>query len=191
MARRKKPKIVLDKPKLQEPLSESTLPQGTGKPYLAIFDMKGNPILDLDKGLPIGLFVTGFTYEDDETKDDCGEIEIQTDNVNLVGQEQLKYLMPIQIQWGWEGPSGRLQSSPVRSVVIKEHDVDFTPEGVKFTLKISSSTFLLKAKAPVYNTGPNGDTLRYIINLAENGGFPLLITDYSIKHSVPININDE
>ena len=135
---------------------DNILPNGTGATYLAIFDPQNKPIYDIHKNLPIGLFVTNFSFEEDEEEDDCGEIVIETDNVEIINTPQLNYLMPIRLQWGWIYPNGQSKSSPVKSVVVKKHKIDFTNEGVKFTIEVASSTFLLKTQPARYGSGNQG-----------------------------------
>ena len=51
------------------PDSDPMLPDGTGTPYLAIFNTSGQPIMDDKNGLPIGMLVTSFKYVYEEEKE--------------------------------------------------------------------------------------------------------------------------
>lgn len=181
MPRRKKPHIIKNKPKDRIIDYNNMLPDGTASTYLAIFDGQNNPIFDTQKQLPLGLFVTGFNYEDDEDDDDSGDITIETDNVNIISLPQLGYLMPIKLQWGWIYPDNTYKSSPIRSVVVKKHKVDFTPEGVKLTLEVASASFLLKNQSAHYENNKEGDFIKYIKGLLQGVSVPVSVCDYSVK----------
>lgn len=127
------------------------LKKGTGTPYVAIFDSDGNPIICPLNNMPIGMFVTKFNYKYVEEGADTAEITIQTNNINIADHSALQYLMPIKLQWGWLYHNRGSESSPVRTVVVKDISLRFSPEGVTMDLDLSDSSFLLKGTAANYN----------------------------------------
>ena len=66
--------------------SDNILLNGTGTPYVAIFDSKKNPIIDSVSGLPIGELVSSFTYVYDE------ESESYYCDVNLDEDEYYRFI---------------------------------------------------------------------------------------------------
>ena len=157
------------------------IPDGTCGTYVALFDTEKKPIFDDIKGFPLGMFVTSFSYEDDEDDDDSGELVIETDNVEITNLPNLGYLMPLKLQWGWVYPNGTYKSSPVKTVVIKKHKVDFTTEGVKFTIEFASASFLLKSQPAKYGgNNKNMDFLTYLMNAANGIALPMTIADYEV-----------
>lgn len=131
------------------------LEKGTGTPYIAMFDESNQPILDLSMGLPLGVFVDKFKYVYTEDGCDTATIDLQTSNINIADHPGLQYLMTIKLQWGWIYPDGGSKSGPVRSLVVKDYSLSFTNEGVKMTLELSDSSFLLKTEPPTHNGGKN------------------------------------
>lgn len=159
------------------------LKNGTGKPYLAIFDSSEAPILDLVSNVPIGVFVTSFTYKYVEDGVDEAEVIIQTPNQNIADHPNLQYLMPIKLQWGWIYSDGTSKSGPVRSVVVKDYTLGFNEEGVKFTLKLADSSFLLKKEPANYSEGTNKneDSFNQYLEQLVTGTFELEIIDFSLQ----------
>lgn len=126
----------------------AVLKKGTGTPYVAIFNGSNDPIIDLTLGLPIGVFVEDFKYKYVEDGCDTAEIGLKTNNVNIADHPDLQYLMTIKLQWGWLFPDGTTESSPVRSLVIKDYSIDFTRDGVNMNIELIDSSFLLKNEPP-------------------------------------------
>lgn len=165
-----------------KPDSPAILPDGTGTPYLAIFGTSGSPIMDTTKDLPIGMFVTSFEYQYLEEKSDKGQFVIVTDNVEIVVHPELDYKMGLQLQWGWILPNGDVISGPVRKVVIIEHKVQFSPEGVEFTVKFSDSTFVLNTIPATYENQEKGGEAWYK-KLIENSPVGMILADYTLNHT--------
>lgn len=158
--------------------------KGMGTPYLAIFDSAETPIIDSLHNLPIGVFVTYFKYNYVEDGIDTGEIVIETNNTNVSDHPSLQYLMPLKLQWGWIYPDGSSLSGPMRSIVVKDHKLSFTPKGVKFTIELSDSSFLTKSEPADY-TGPHGDLknqcefLGYVDNLLKGTGQDIEVVSFN------------
>lgn len=160
-----------------------TLPKGVGTPYVALFNGSGQPIIDPSKNLPLGMFITSFNYEyieesKDSNDDDNANIVIETDNPNIIDIPDLEYLMPIQVQWGWLFDDGSSDSSPVRSLVVKDYKMSFTTEGVKLDLSLISASFLLKSMAPKpINTSKS--LIDHYIELMKGNSVPVEVLDFS------------
>lgn len=126
--------------------SKPILVNGNGTPYLAIFDGAGSPIMDEFNGIPIGMEVENFNYKYTEGKGDKGKFTIVTDFVGIVDHPSLQFKMPLKIQWGWIFSDSSFKSGPVRLVNIKSHQIEFTPEGVKFTIEFADAKMFLEAE---------------------------------------------
>lgn len=137
---------------------DSTAPilnHGTGTPYLAIFTPGGSPIMDDLNGIPIGMEVESFNYKYTEGKGDTGKFTIVTNNPGIVDHPALAFKMPLLIQWGWLLPySGegdvQFRCSPARTVFIKSHDIQFTPQGTKLTIEFGDAKLFLESEPSKY-----------------------------------------
>lgn len=165
---------------------------GTATPFVSIFNGEGNPIIDSKSGLPIGMLTTDFEYIYDETKDDSATIQMETDNPDLVSSTELAHKMPLRLQWGWIFPDGSRNIGPVRRVMIKDHEIEFTPEGTKITLKCVCASSLLKDKPATYFQ-ENNNFEGYVNNLLK-GNIAIKFSTYEAKpivhRSVVMKVNN-
>lgn len=165
--------------------SAAVLLDGTGTPYLAVFNNLGEPIVDSSSGLPIGMLMTDFEYNYKEEKSDVGEFTLETDNPDLISHPALDFYMGLMLQWGWIYPNGGFYCSPVRQVVITEHKVDFTETGVKIRITFSDSSVLLKNQpADYYNSAAGFEA--YVKDMLKGVGIGLELWDYSEDKGVKI-----
>ena len=165
--------------------SAAVLLDGTGTPYLAVFNNLGEPIVDSSSGLPIGMLMTDFEYNYNEEKSDVGEFTLETDNPDLISHPALDFYMGLMLQWGWIYPNGGFYCSPVRQVVITEHKVDFTETGVKIRITFSDSSVLLKNQpADYYNSAAGFEA--YVKDMLKGVGIGLELWDYSEDKGVKI-----
>lgn len=165
--------------------SAAVLQDGTGTPYLAVFNNLGEPIVDSSSGLPIGMLMTDFEYNYNEEKSDVGEFTLETDNPDLISHPALDFYMGLMLQWGWIYPNGGFYCSPVRQVVITEHNVDFTETGVKIRIVFSDSSVLLKNQpADYYNSAAGFEA--YVKDMLKGVGIGLELWDYSEDNGVKI-----
>ena len=125
--------------------NEPILKNGTGTPYLAIFNSRGKPIICPKNKMPIGMNVSSWHYEYDEEKEDSAEITIETDNPNLVDHPDLAEKSTIKMQWGYIYDDGTSHCGPVRAVVIRDTDVDFDDNGIKLKLNCTDSFAVTKS----------------------------------------------
>lgn len=141
---------------INKPDSDPILYDGTGTPYLAMFDGGHQPILDPVSKLPIGIYTISFEYTYQEGKEDSGRFIILTNNPDLISIEQFGYLMPLYLQWGWIYPDSTSKSGPLKKVVIVGHDVHFTPEGTRITIEFADCSILLKNMPPNFEGQAKG-----------------------------------
>lgn len=168
--------------------SKSILVNGNGTPYLAIFDGTGSPIMDEFNDLPIGMEVENFDYKYTEGKGDKGKFTIITNFVGIVDHPSLQFKMPLLIQWGWIFSDSSFKSGPVRLVNIKNHQVEFTPDGVKFTIEFADAKMFLEAEPSKFV----GSKLEYLDVFSElaSGRMPLTVIQYAEKAGVSLAITD-
>lgn len=136
--------------------SPATLFQGTGTPYLAIFNGAGKPIICQKNNLPIGTFVKSFEYVYNEDEEDSGEIMIETDNPNLLDHEDLQYYSELLLQWGYIFSDTSFLVGPPRKVIIIGNSAEFTPNGTTINLKIADAGILLKTVPANYYNNMGG-----------------------------------
>lgn len=132
------------------PDSKTVLVDGTGTPYLAIFDGGENPIFDPLSGLPIGMLTTDFEYIYDEEDDDTGHLSLECNNPDLISLDNFKYKMPLTLQWGYIYPNGNAFCGPTRKVIVIGSEVTFEESGVKIQIDFASASILLKNSPAQY-----------------------------------------
>jgi hypothetical protein len=127
-------------------MAEDRLPSGHAMPYIAIFDQKGDPIMDPFTELPLGMYVTEFTYKFDEEDDDELNIVIETGNPDIASLPAFKNRFPLIVQWGYIYPNGGKKVSQPRTVIVRDDTLDINESGIKVTLKCTDSFSLLKSQ---------------------------------------------
>lgn len=130
--------------------SKKMLPDGTGTPYLALFDDDNKPIFDKQNNKPLGIFVSSFFYEYNEEDVDSAEVVIDIDNPNIVDNPYLQNRKYLRMQWGWRYTTGEIIAGPLRRVIIMDHEIGFTESGVNFKLSCNDPMVLLKRTPPNY-----------------------------------------
>lgn len=160
--------------------SNPVLLNGNGTPYLAIFNGSGKPIMDLKNNIPIGMEVEDFEYKYTEGKGDKGKFTIQTDWVDIVDVPDLQFKMPIRLQWGWIFSDGSYKFSPLRTLNIKSHSIEFNSEGVKLSIELADAKMFLETSPSVF-VANNHEYLDVFNQLAE-GRFPFRVVDYKEDH---------
>ena len=130
--------------------SKPILLNGNGTPYLSLFDVTVSPIKDEFIDIPNGMEVENFNYKYTEGKGDKGRFTIVTDFVGIVDHPSLQFKMPLKIQWGWIFSDRSFKSGPVRLVNVKSHQIEFTPEGVRFTIEFADAKMFLEAEPSTF-----------------------------------------
>lgn len=150
--------------------SPPILDNGTGTPYIAIFQADGKPITDMQKGMPLGMFVSDFEYTYKEEDADEGKFTVQTDNPELVSHPSLQFNQTIILQWGYIYHSRAPHIGPPRKVFIEGMDSEFSPKGVKIVIKFKDSTALAKNTPATYDgVGEDHQDLSYILGRMIDG----------------------
>ena len=124
--------------------SPPVLDNGTGTPYLAIFNGAGGVIVNPRDNMPIGELVTSFRYKYKEDGVDEGEFTVRTDNPDLPSLETLQYNKSIILQWGYIYPHQAPFIGPPRSVIITEHNISWSYDGVTIKIGFAARDILTK-----------------------------------------------
>lgn len=111
------------------------LRQGTGQPYLALFDSGGMPIRNPLTGIPLGAYITNFFFMYDEEKENLATISIETGDPDSVDIEDIREGSTIFLQWGYIYANGESVSSPVRTIKVRDFDCIFDDSGTHITIK--------------------------------------------------------
>lgn len=167
----------------QQSDSAPVLQDGTGTPYLSIFDGQDKAIMDDKHQLPIGVFVTDFEYNYDEDDDDNGHFTIETDNPDIVALPSLKFQMPIKLQWGLIYSSREPLIGPTRRVIVIGKETEFTPRGVRLTIKFSSSSILAKTTPAKYYSDKL-EIFDMLNNVLQGAPCGVKVFDYTVNSSI-------
>lgn len=157
--------------------SPTVLQNGTGTPYLAVFNGHGQPIVDPKNNLPIGIFMTSFEYVYDEEDVDNGRFSIDTDNPDLAALPELDYYSPLILQWGYIYPSNQAYIGPIRKTMITGRDVVFNETGTHITIEFSDASVILKNMPSRYFENTSG-FLKYIEDILLGKGLGIIMVDY-------------
>lgn len=120
------------------------LSEGTGTPYVAIFDAGSSAILDPSTNMPIGELVDNFVYEYTEEKEDSGSFVIVSNGPSICDLPQLQHSEILWLQWGYILPNHTVICGEPRQVMITDISVSFRNNGVSMEVKFADSSIKLK-----------------------------------------------
>ena len=135
----------------------SVLKEGTATPYLAIFDSDGIPVKNTLTGMPLGAYLTNFTFMFDEEKEDLATLVFDTGDPNTLDLKALQEGSNIFVQWGYIYHDGTAYCSPVRSIEIRDVEAKFDDLGTHVTLKCIDGVNRLRKMPPVKPTDNGHD----------------------------------
>lgn len=93
--------------------NQSILYNGTATPYMALFDSGGMPIMNVITGIPLGAYISNWSYKYDEEKENLATITFDTGDPDTVDIPELQEGSIIYLQWGYIYPDGQFISSPI------------------------------------------------------------------------------
>ena len=152
--------------KLQMSEMPSILQHGTATPYLAIFDGQGNPFRHPISGVPLGAYISKFSYKFDPKKNNECAITFDCGDPDVVGESAFKENSKIMVQWGYIYSDGSSISSDPIVLYIRDYNVDFDDSGVHSSLICLDIKEEIRKQFPVK---PNGDEQRTLDKYLENG----------------------
>lgn len=104
---------------------------GVTMPYLALFDYKGDPILNPITGVPLGAYITSFLYTFDEEHENQAKLLFHTGEPDIVDTEGLQHNDSLIIQWGYIFPDGTSNIGVPHTIKVKDYSCKFTSTGVQ------------------------------------------------------------
>lgn len=116
------------------PLNSLFARYGTATPYLAIFNSLGEPIMNQLTNIPLGEYVTQFSYKYDEERENQARLTFEVGDPNIVDQADLQEGQTLLLQWGYIFHDGTSVSGPVKSIQVKDFNSTFDSTGVHVSL---------------------------------------------------------
>lgn len=132
----------------QSRIIDSMSQYGTAMPYLALFNEEGLPIMNTITGIPLGAYISKFSYKYEQNKEDQCSITFDTGDPDTVDIAELQEHKVIMVQWGYIYPDGSYLSGPVRMVEVKDFNAIFDDSGTHATIKCKDSSSVLRGLPP-------------------------------------------
>lgn len=138
---------------------------GMGQPYLALFNFGGMPIMNPITGIPIGAYISTWSYRYDEEKENLATITFDTGNPDTVDIAEIQENQNICLQWGYIYPDGQFISGPIKIIKVREFEAVFDSTGTHVTIKcIDSSGDLRYQPAYVHSDMEGYELSTYLDN---------------------------
>lgn len=133
----------------RQPLSRlSLLYKGTAMPYLAVFNSVGIPVKNSLTGIPLGAYISNFSYNYDEEKENQASITFDVDDPDILDTHEIREGNPIILQWGYIYSNGSSISNRPVGITIRDIDCKFDSTGVHVTLICIDNTSYLRSTPP-------------------------------------------
>lgn len=116
------------------PLNSIFSRYGTATPYLALFNSDGEPIMNQLTEIPLGEYITQFSYKYDEQKENQARLTFEVGDPDIVDQVDLQEGSTILLQWGYIFNNGSHISGPIKSIKVKDFNSTFDSTGVHVSL---------------------------------------------------------
>ena len=137
---------------------EPNLEKGTGTPYTALFSETGEPLINPLTGIPLGVYITNFTFGSGDENEDVLRITINTGDPNTVDIPEIQEGKLIAVQWGYIYSNGSFKSSLVHLVEVKQVEVTFNDQGTNINLTAKDKVSNLRSLPPYRINGGIGST---------------------------------
>lgn len=162
----------------QKIVNRPILYQGTGTPYVALFNQIGMPIINTATGIPLGAYIHTFSYKTDESKENLCTIQLSTGNPITVDNTSIQEGNSIIIQWGYIFPDASSISSDPISLKIRDMDILFDDNGTKITLKCVDKSGKIR-QMPIWVPEPDSTiTLKDFMDNGLNCGMGIVIEKF-------------
>ena len=150
--------------------SASILLEGTATPYLAIFNESGMPVMNQITGIPLGAYVSNFSYKYDEENENEATITFGTGDPDIVDQDDLQTDKQIWLQWGYIYSDGTSVCNDPKAVKVKDFNATFDDSGTHSTLKCIDGTGDIRLAMPLRAGGdPNEAMSKFLDEGCEMG----------------------
>ena len=120
------------------------LEYGTATPYLAIFSQEGTPVPHPVTGVPLGAYISNFTYKYDEEKENQASLTFDTEFPEIVDLPELQEGRTILLQWGYIYTDGSSYSSDIKAIKVKDLNCKFDNVGVHVTIQCVDGVVYLR-----------------------------------------------
>lgn len=156
---------------------------GTAQPYLAIFDAEGKPVLNTLTGIPLGAYISSFSYKTETGAENMATLIIDSGSTLMVDGTEVSEGNDIIIQFGYIYADGRTLSSKPISIKVKDVNLLFDDRGTHITLKCVDSS-LISRYTPPFIPVPEGSgdepfTLEQFMDNGCNNFIGIIIRKYS------------
>lgn len=121
---------------------------GTATPYLALFNEEGIPVQNTVTGIPLGAYISNFSFKYDEEKENQCTITFDTGDPDTVDIEELQEGKALLIQWGYIFPDGTHLSGPIKSLKVKDFNSKFDDKGTHASIVLIDSTVEMRHLPP-------------------------------------------
>ena len=137
------------------PVHFPVLVGGTAQPYLALFDVDGKPILNTLTGIPLGPYISSFSYKTEVDNENQATILIDSGSPLMVDGTEVSEGHQIFIQFGYIYADGRTLSSKPIALKVKDVDLLFDDRGTHITLKCIDDSMISRF-TPTFIPIPKG-----------------------------------
>lgn len=165
-------------------LSNSNLQRGVAMPYLALFGQDGMPVNNPITGIPLGVYITNFSYMYDEEKENQASLTIDTGDPDTVDITELQENSTLLLQWGYIYPDGSHKSSPIKSIKVKDLNCKFDSTGTHLTIKCIDGVSNLRHSPPHRPSSIDDDSDGYssmvdFLNRGCDRGIGIIIEEFN------------
>ena len=155
---------------------------GTGTPYLAVFNSDQSPIMESNSGLPLSVYISSFSYKLDQEQENECKFTINTGNQDTVDVSGIKSGEEVLIQYGYVFSDGSFESSKTYSLQVKSLEVTFDQTGTHVNVLLKDKTNDLR-NMPPFRLSSENYTFRHFMNDGFGLGQPIIIEKYE-----PVNV---
>jgi hypothetical protein len=124
------------------------LKYGIAQPYLAIFNEEGKPVMNPITGIPLGAYITNFSYKYDEEKENQASITFDVGDPDTVDIEDLQEKKIVVLQWGYIYSDTTFISSEPKIIQVKDFNCTFNSTGTHVTIKFIDSVSSVRKLPP-------------------------------------------
>lgn len=131
-----------------KPADASNLHHGTATPYIALFNAFLEPIMNPLTGIPLGAYMSRFSYKFDQESENVCEATFDTGDPNTADIDELKEGYELGVQFGYIYSDGTYKSSKLHYLKLKEIDCVFDDQGTHLTIRLKDSANDLRGSEP-------------------------------------------